>query len=41
MKSLIVGLLCILALQGCAASHGTSFDTPLEPIVTMTPGSWR
>jgi hypothetical protein len=41
MKFLIVGLFCIVALQGCAAVQGKSFETTPQPIITMTPGSWR
>jgi hypothetical protein len=40
-KFLIVSLLCILALQGCAAAQGTPFYAAPRPIITMTPGSWR
>ena len=40
MKFLIVGLFCIV-LQGCAAAHGMPFDDTPQPIITMTPGSWR
>ena len=40
MKFLIASLFCIV-LQGCAATHGTPFDDMPQPIITMTPGSWR
>ncbi len=40
MKFLIVSLFCIV-LQGCAAAHSTPFDDMAQPIITMTPGSWR
>jgi hypothetical protein len=42
MKHLIVCLLCILALQGCAdLAGGKSVDPGPQPVITMTPGSWR
>ena len=40
MIFLIVGLFCIV-LQGCAAALFTPFDDTAQPIITMTPGSWR
>jgi PBP1b-binding outer membrane lipoprotein LpoB len=42
MKRLIVCLFCILVLQGCAALAGDkSVDPGPQPVITMTPGSWR
>ena len=41
LKFLIVGLFCIVALQGCAAAQDTSSEATPQPIITMTPGSWR
>jgi hypothetical protein len=41
MKFLILGPLCVLAPQACTAAHGTSMAHPPQPIITMTPGSWR
>jgi hypothetical protein len=42
MKRLIVCLLLILALQGCAAlAGGKSVEPGSQPVITMTPGSWR
>jgi hypothetical protein len=42
MKRLIVCLICILALQGCAALAGDKSAEPVpQPVITMTPGSWR
>jgi hypothetical protein len=41
LKFLIVGLFCIVALQGCVAAQGTTIAAAPQPIITMTPGSWR
>jgi hypothetical protein len=38
LRFLILG---VFALQGCVVAHGKSMAPGPQPLITMTPGSWR
>jgi hypothetical protein len=41
MSRLLVGLLCILLLQGCAGWETDTAPSTETHVITMYPGAWR
>jgi hypothetical protein len=41
MSRLVVGLFCVLLLQGCANLDASAAPRPERHIITMYPGAWR
>ena len=40
MSRLVVGLFCILLLQGCAGIETAKASRPATHVITMYPGAW-